>query len=151
MQTETLKAAEIKVSYHPANSSKPIIKSSLDAYNVLLDFFPETTIHLQERFVVMYLNRANKVIGVFPVSIGGITSTVVDIRLILSVALTTATTSIILAHNHPSGAIKPSKVDIELTTKIKEAGKYMDIPVNDHIIISSERGKYFSFAEDGLI
>ena len=98
----------------------------------------------------MYLNKANRVLGVFPVSVGGITSTIVDLRLILSIALKTLTTSIILCHNHPSGSLTPSKQDIDLTLKIKEAAKYLDIVVQDHIIITFEQ-KYFSFADDGLI
>ena len=151
MQKETNQVAEITISYRPAISDKPPIKTPEDAYKILKNFFPDDTIHLQERFVVMYLNRANKVIGVYPCSIGGITSTVVDVRLILSVALNTAATGIVLAHNHASGSLSPSTKDISLTNKIKEAANIMDIKVNDHIIISSEADKYFSFAEDGII
>ena len=90
-------------------------------------------------------------LGVYPVSVGGITSAIVDLRLILSIALTTLATSIVLCHNHPSGSLKPSQNDIDVTHKIKEAAKYMDIYVQDHIIVTFEPGKYFSFADDGLI
>ena len=151
MTKEITQVAEISVSYRPAIADKPVIKSPLDAYVVLREFFSEDTIQLQEKFIVMFLNRANRVLGVYPVSVGGITSTVVDLRLILSVALTTAATSIVLCHNHPSGSLKPSQADIDLTNKIKEAAKYLYIAVSDHIIISFEPGKYFSFAEDGLV
>ncbi len=100
--------------------------------------------------MAMYLNRSNRVIGVYHMSTGGITGTVVDIRLLLSVALKTAATGIILAHNHPSGNLKPSEADKELTNKIKKASEYMDIKLLDHLIIAQE-GKYFSFNEDGLL
>lgn len=140
--------AEIEVVYKPAISDKPIISSSLDAYNVLVKFFPIETLSLQERFVALYLNRSNRVIGVYPMSVGGITGTVVDVRLLLSVALKTAATGIILAHNHPSGNLKPSEADKELTNKIKKASEYMDIKLLDHLIIAPE-GRYLSFTEEG--
>ena len=111
---------------------------------------PAKTISLQERFVAMYLNRSNRVIGVYHMSTGGITGTVVDIRLLLSVALKTAATGIILAHNHPSGNLKPSEADKELTSKIIKASGYMDIKLLDHLIIVPE-GKYLSFTEEGLL
>lgn len=136
--------------YKPAISDKPIISSSLDAYNVLVKFFPIETLSLQERFVAMYLNRSNRVIGVYPMSVGGITGTVVDIRLLLSVALKTAATGIILAHNHPSGNLKPSETDKDLTNKIKKGSEYMDIKLLDHLIIVPE-GKYLSFTEEGFL
>lgn len=140
--------AEIEVVYKPAISDKPIISSSLDAYNVLVNFFPGETLSLQERFVAMYLNRSNRVIGVYHMSTGGITGTVVDVRLLLSVALKTAATGIILAHNHPSGNLKPSEADKEITNKIKAACKLMDIELLDHLIISPV-GSY-SFADESI-
>ena len=143
--------AGIKISYTPAIADKPVIKSGLDAYVILKQFFSEDTIQLQESFLVMFLNKANRVLGVYPASVGGMTSTVVDLRLILSIALTTAATSLILSHNHPSGSLKPSKPDIELTHKIKEAAKLMDIALLDHIIVTSEHGQYLSMADEGLI
>lgn len=143
--------SEISVSYRPAKALKPAIITSRDSLALFYEFFPEDTIHLQERFMVMYLNRANRVIGVYPVSVGGITGTVADIRLILSVALKTAATSLIMAHNHPSGNLMPSQADIALTRKTKEAASYMDIKVLDHIIISPEDGLYYSFTDEGML
>ncbi len=102
-----------------------------------------------EEFKVLLLNRANRVTGVYEASAGGITGTVADPRLILAVAIKSVSVSIILAHNHPSGNLKPSRADEELTAKIKEAGKYHEIKVLDHIIISSE--SYYSFADEGLL
>ena len=144
------KVAEIEISYRPANSRKSIITSSLDAYNELIDFFPEETISLHEKFVVMYLNRANRVLGVYELSKGGITSTSVDLRLLLSVALKTVSTGIILCHNHPSGNLKPSANDLEITNRIKEACGLMDIKLLDHLIVAADR-HYNSLAEENLV
>lgn len=145
-----LKISEITVQYKPAKANRPKIISSSEALSIIRSFFSEDTIELQEQFIAMYLNRANRVIGVYKVSVGGITGTVADPRLILSVALKSAATSIILAHNHPSGNLKPSRADLELTTKIKTAAQLMDITVLDHLIVTSDEG-FLSFADEGLM
>lgn len=106
MTTETL--SEIHVSYKPGLKSSQKINSSQDAFDILVELFPEETICLQEQFVVLYVNRANRVLGSYQLSKGGITGTVADVRLILSVALKTLASGLILAHNHPSGNLKPS-------------------------------------------
>ena len=152
MKIEThQKVAEIEVSYRPSISNKPIIKTSLDSYTELINFYSSETISLQEKFIAMYVNRCNRVIGVYELSKGGITWTVVDIRLLLSVALKTVATSIILSHNHPSGNLKPSKQDIDLTQKIKAAAELMDIKVMDHIILGTNEFSYYSFADEGIM
>ncbi|MFZ9589098.1 MAG: JAB domain-containing protein [Chitinophagaceae bacterium] len=138
MKELTQSAAEIQVSYIPKKTLGSKITCSEDAYQVLKDFYPQETISLQERFVVAYLNRAHNVIGVYEASVGGLTGTIADPRLILSVALKIAATSIILSHNHPSGNLIPSEADIQLTNKLTLAGKYFDIILLDHIIISNE-------------
>lgn len=102
-----------------------------------------------EVFVVIYLNRSNKIQHHEVISIGGITGTVADPRIILKRALEYDATAVILCHNHPSGSLKPSRMDEELTWKIKEAAKYFDISVLDHIIVSEEG--YYSFADEGLL
>jgi DNA repair protein RadC len=151
MKKQIIQVAEISVSYRAAIANKPSIKCAIDAYIVLREFFSDDTIQLSEQFMVMFLNKANRVLGVYPVSVGGITSCIVDLRLILSIALTTLATSLLLCHNHPAGSLKPSQNDIDVTHKIKEAAKYLDIYVQDHIIFTFEPGKYYSFADDGLI
>jgi DNA repair protein RadC len=98
---------------------------------------------------VLLLNRANGVTGVYEASSGGITGTVADPRLILAAAIKSLSVSIILSHNHPSGNLNPSRADEEFTLKIKEAAKYHDIKVLDHIILTNEG--YYSFADEGLI
>ncbi len=103
----------------------------------------------QEVFAVVFLNRANKILHHEIISEGGITGTVADPRIILKKALEHNATAIILSHNHPSGNLKPSRQDEELTYKIKEAAKYFDIIITDHIIVSDEG--YFSFADEGIL
>jgi DNA repair protein RadC len=102
-----------------------------------------------ELFAVLYLNRANKIKNFEIISIGGMTGTVADPRIILKRALEENATSLVLSHNHPSGNLRPSRADEELTIKIKQAASYMDIKILDHIIVSNEG--YFSFADEGLL
>lgn len=103
----------------------------------------------REVFAVLFLNRANKVNHFEIISEGGITGTVADPRVILKRALEESAVNLILCHNHPSGSLKPSRADEQLTSKIKDAARLLDIQVLDHIIVS-ERG-YFSFADEGLL
>lgn len=102
-----------------------------------------------EVFAVVFLNRANKVNHFEIISRGGITGTIADPRIILKKALEVGATSLILSHNHPSGHLKPSRADEDLTKKIKEAASYFDMLVTDHIIVSEEG--YYSFADDGIM
>ena len=143
--------AEITVSYKPIKRVKPEVNSSQKAYDELLPFFSEDTMGIQEQFVVMYLNNANKVIGVYRMSKGGLTGTVVDPRIILGTALKVAATSIMLAHNHPSGQLQPSQADLALTRKLLNAAAFVDIRVNDHLILSGTGVGYYSFADNGDI
>ncbi len=142
------KVAEISVSYQPDLSVNPVIKSADDAHKHLLPFFSDDTIGLYERLVAGYFNRSNRLIGVYEVSKGGITSTIVEPRLILSVALKIAATGIILAHNHPSGNLQPSPQDKEQTKRLKEAAGLMEISLIDHLILSPG-GTYYSMLEHG--
>jgi DNA repair protein RadC len=105
--------------------------------------------HRREVFAVVFLNRANKINHFEIVSEGGITGTVADPRVILKKALDYDAVSLILCHNHPSGSLKPSRADEELTHKIKEAAKYFDIRVLDHLIVSDDG--YYSFADEGIL
>lgn len=129
-----------------ASLEKPVIASSSDVARYLQSLLRD---HRHEVFAVLFLNRANKINHFQVVSQGGITGTVADPRIILKRALEEDAVSIILCHNHPSGALKPSRADEELTLKIKEAARYFDIKVLDHLIVSEEG--YFSFADEGLI
>ncbi len=145
------KVAEVELVYKTKvkASERPLIKTPKDSYEILLQVWDQNKIEFQEEFKVLLLNRANRVIGVYEVSKGGMTGTVADPRLILAAAIKSLSVSIILCHNHPSGNLKPSRADEELTQKIKEAARYHDIKVLDHVIITSEG--YYSFADEGLI
>ncbi|MFT3681614.1 MAG: DNA repair protein RadC [Ferruginibacter sp.] len=125
---------------------KKTIRSSNDMAEYLRALLKDFS---YEVFAVLFLNKANKVNHFEVLSRGGITGTVADPRIILKKALETGATSIALCHNHPSGNLKPSRADEELTRKIKEAASYLDIAVIDHIIVSEEG--YYSFADEGLI
>lgn len=102
-----------------------------------------------EEFWVLYLNNSNKVIYKAQISKGGITGTVVDTRIIYKTALEHGATSILLVHNHPSGTLVASEADKHITRKLKEAGKHLDIPVLDHVIVTEQ--SYFSFADEGIL
>jgi len=143
--------AEIQLSYksNVKPSLRPKITSSRDAHEVLKRIWNDSMIELCEQFKVIFTNRANKVLGVFEVSTGGIAGTVADPKLIFVAALKAGATGLILSHNHPSGNLTPSHADIELTKKIKEGGRLLEIQLLDHLILTSE--SYFSFADEGLI
>ena len=130
-------------------SERPMVKTSTDVYELFKQTWDENKIEFVEQFKVMILNRANRVLGIIEVSTGGITGTVADPRLIFVAALKANGTSILLCHNHPSSNLKPSTSDEQLTKKIKEGGKLLEIAVLDHLIISNEG--YYSFADEGNI
>lgn len=125
---------------------KPVISTSRDFANYLQSLFRD---HNREIFAVAFLNQANKINHIETISEGGITGTIADPRIILKKALEQNAVSLILGHNHPSGSLKPSRQDEEITKKIKEAAKYFDIKVLDHIIVSD--AGYFSFADEGIL
>lgn len=127
-------------------NEKPQVKDSKTAYIL---FQKELDDLNYENFCVLLLNRANKVLKVIKISDGGITGTVVDPRKVFKVALDNNATSIILGHNHPSGYLKPSDSDIQLTKKLKQAGEMLDLHVLDHIIVGD--GNYYSFADEGIM
>ena len=145
--------AELTVGYQAPDNLDllPVISSSEDSYKFIYEFFPKEKVGLQEQFIITYLNRANRVMGVYHTSMGGISATVADPRLILGTALKLTASCIILAHNHPSGNMRPSIQDIELTKKLKEGSKLLDINVLDHIIVGPTVDKYFSFADEGIM
>jgi DNA repair protein RadC len=133
--------AEIQLTYKTKvkPSQRPKITSSKDAYEVLLDNWDEDKLEFVEQFKVLLLNRANKVLGIYEVSTGGVSGTVADPKLVFAAAIKANASAMILAHNHPSGQVKPSQADINLTKKM----------VLDHIIVTSE--KSYSFADEGLL
>lgn len=129
----------------PKNQIKKIT-SSADVYNVMARYLEKLP---HEEFWVLFLNRANNIIDKAFVSKGGISGTVVDVRVIIKQAIDKQVSSLILVHNHPSGNLNPSKADIDITRKISEAANFFELKVLDHIIIS--RNGFKSFADEGLI
>ncbi len=127
-------------------NEKPKIAGSRDAYEILKADLLDIS---HEEFWIVLLNRANRVIRKSQISQGGVAGTVADPKIIFKVALEELASGIILAHNHPSGNLTASQADLDLTKKLKDAGKLLDIQVLDHIIVAGQR--YFSFADEGLI
>jgi DNA repair protein RadC len=125
---------------------RSVLTSSSSAFALLSPVLRDLP---NEEFWMLILNRANKLISKEPVSKGGINATLVDARMIFKPAILQNASSIILAHNHPSGNLKPSEEDIKLTKKLKDAGKLLDINVIDHLIIAENN--YFRFADEGLL
>ena len=122
------------------------ITSSRDVFELMHPYLGELP---HEEFWILYLNNSNKVLQKIQLSKGGITGTLVDVRLVLKTALEAGAVSLILVHNHPSGTLNPSQADKDLTLKLKRASEHLDIKVLDHLIITETN--YFSFADDNIL
>jgi DNA repair protein RadC len=126
-------------------AQRSVITCARDVYETLL---PQLIDLPYEEFWILLLNNSNNIINKHKISVGGVTATVVDAKLVFKPAIEALATSIILVHNHPSGKLEPSKQDIDLTRKLKEAGKSLDIAILDHVIIS--HSGFYSFADNGI-
>ncbi|MBD1263121.1 JAB domain-containing protein [Maribacter polysiphoniae] len=146
------KVNEIRISYCEKIGviNSPSMNNSEHVAKLLFENWDKQTIGLHETFKVLLLNNANKVKGTYQASTGGLTGTLVDLRILFAVVLKTLSVGIIIAHNHPSGKKKASEADINLTAKIKKAAELLDIRVLDHLIILPT-GDYFSFADNGML
>lgn len=142
--------SEIEVAYRPLSTTilNPITQSK-DAYDLIIREWDDNILEMIEEVKVIFLNRTNKQIGIYNLAKGGITGCVVDIRIILSIALKTLATGIILVHNHPSGNLKPSTEDKKITNELREACEIMNITLLDHLIVTKKG--FFSFADENLI
>ncbi len=138
---------EVELSYKPKFKNLHKIVCSEDAYRYLLPTYKEGTICYKEYFKVLFLNQSNQVLGYTLISEGGITETSVDVRVILQAALLSNSVALVLAHNHPSGNLKPSRQDMEITKQVKDAARLMRITVIDHLILTDTG--YYSFADEG--
>jgi len=125
---------------------KPQIRRSRDSFDYI---YPEMADLGHEQFYVLYLNKANRVMAHRQISSGGVAGTVADIKIILRYGIEMLSSAIIAVHNHPSGNLKPSQADIDLTKKLKEAARLMDVFLLDHLIIGENR--YYSFADEGML
>ena len=149
MKTFKSNLREVSAVYKKHASVQNIkISSSNDVNMYIRKIFP-VGIDIREAMLVLYLNNSNRTLGYSITSIGGISGTVVDVRLVLRDALLTQSTSMILVHNHPSGNLNPSQADLTITVKINKAGKLMDIKLLDHLILTKE--SFYSFADYGKL
>ena len=142
--------SEISINYKPKIklSELPKVVTSIDAETQFRALWTDKLQYIEEMYM-MLLNRANRVLGYTKISAGGTTGTIVDIKVVFQTALKSNASSIILAHNHPSGNLKPSEADIRITSNLREAGKLMDIPLLDHLILTDEG--FYSFADEGIL
>ena len=145
------RVAEVELSYRNRvpNKDRKRVMDSYSAYKILRNNFSDDTIDYRETFKVLYLNQNCQVLGCFTISEGGITNTLADVRMILQGALLTNAVAMVLAHNHPSGSTRPSRQDDELTRKVVDAARLLDIKVADHIILTSEN--FYSYNDEGRI
>ena len=147
---EQIPEITLKFKKHP-NQFTAKIQSSKDAFDLLKKFYDQDTIGLYESVIALFLDRSNKSIGWFKVSQGGISASVIDVRLILATAIKCGASSIMLSHNHPTGELSPSTPDILITNKLKTGAKTLNITLLDHIIVNDTLDNYFSFADDGRL
>lgn len=141
---------EVKVTYRKKYVSNQTIHSSNESWKLFKTVFNTDTIELLEEMNVILLDKANHPIGVFRASVGGTHSTIVDIKLILSIALKCMAHGIIIAHNHPSGTLLPSSEDMRVTRDLQQACSIVGINFFDHIIMTAE-DKYYSFADERML
>ena len=141
---------QISISFKGKKSQLRTLTCAEDTADVIRELMSKDgLIHYREEVILLCLNQANKVMGYYRVSAGGITGTVADLRIIATVALNCGANQLILAHNHPSGSLQPSNADRTLTDKAREGLALLDIRLLDHLIITDE--SFFSFANEGLI
>ncbi len=143
------KVAEVTLQYKSLREKQGKIISSQEAYSILLSTFRDGTIEYREYAKVLYLNQQNEVIAYNTISEGGLTETAVDVRMILQGALLTNATQVILTHNHPSGNLKPSIQDDQLTERLRKACEIMRINLVDHLIVTTNG--YYSYKDMGRI
>jgi DNA repair protein RadC len=143
--------SEVKLIYQTKvkASERPQIRHSQDSHAILRQNWSDQ-IELLEEFYILFLNRQNRVTGIYLVSKGGVAGTVVDAKIVFAAAVKALASAIILAHNHPSGNLQPSQQDIDLTRKLKRAGETLDITILDHLILTPHDG-YYSFADESLM
>ena len=144
----TIANLELKAKKTPSNFQKVKITSSNYAFQIIKQFYFDD-IDIFESFFILCLNRNNQTIAYAKISQGGVAGTVVDIKLIAKYAIDCLASAVILAHNHPSGNLKPSNEDLAITKKVKEGLKILDISVLDHLILTSDG--YLSFGDEGIL
>lgn len=149
MKIQKSEMPEISLKYSTNGTVKTKIKNAMEAHSLFLSLFDPDTLEYKEMAIVLFLNRANHVLGWMKLSEGGTSSTVIDSKIIFATALKCNASAIILSHNHPSGTIEPSNQDIVVTETITKFGDLIDIKLLDHVIIT--KTSFYSFADNGRI
>lgn len=144
------KVGEVELAYKPKVKERRKLASSEDCYNFLIEkCYNPNTIQHHEEFKVLFLNHNLQLLGWSTLASGGLTETIVDVRMVMQYALLMNSTLLVISHNHPSCSLKPSKDDERLTERIKKASELMNIKLLDHIIVAPEQ--YYSFNDEGKI
>ena len=134
-ENQLLKLRELSIGYSPKETPLPQIRNSSDAYRLLKELFEPNSLGLNEQFVVLFMNRGNRVIGGLKAFKGGISAMVVDHRIIFATALKVLASGIVIAHNHPSGNLEASEGNLKLPKRIREVGEILDVRLIDHLIL----------------
>jgi DNA repair protein RadC len=152
LKTQQTTISEVRLVYWTRikASERLQVKCSKDAFDIFMENWDLDSIEHIEEFKLLLMNRSNSVLGIMPVSKGGLFKTVTDVRVILQYAIRVNASGIIICHNHPSGKVQPSESDIAITRKIKESGIVMDIQLLDHLIIVPE-SNCFSMGDEGIV
>lgn len=150
MKTYKTNIANYSIKKNKTNIKKVKITSSKEAQDYIRNFYHED-IGVYESFYLLCFNNSNNTTGYVKISQGGIMATIVDIRVVLKYAIESLATAVIIAHNHPSGTLRPSEADKTITHKLKKALEYHDIKLHDHIILAPEKDAYLSFADEGIL
>lgn len=140
---------EIKLSYSRIGNAEKTVVNSYEVSEVFRAHFESDQMDYKEHFYALYLDQKNKVLGIKKISECGISSTMVDVRIVMQGALLCNASAIVVCHNHPSGSLAPSSADIKMTQKIEEAAKVLDFNLLDHIILTSD--SFLSFLDEGLL
>lgn len=147
---DLMKIAEVELIYKgKGDFARPVIETAQDAYVLLRNNWDSNKLELVEQFKILLLDTNGECLGIAELASGNITSCLVDSRLVFATALKARAVSLILAHNHPSGSLKPSNHDIKLTRKLTEGGILLDVTVSDHLIVT--RKGYYSFANEKIM
>jgi DNA repair protein RadC len=145
-----LNEIEIRYRRKPIQHEVSRIQNSADAITLLRQLYDKNKMHYQEESIAIFLNRNNDILGFQKLSSGGLSGTVVDARILFSIALKTLSSGIILSHNHPSGNLNPSSQDVSLTHRLRKFGNMIDVSLLDHIIVN-DMFNFYSFAEEGTL
>lgn len=143
--------SEVEIIYrnHTPIQNRISVTKSQTAYEILRNTWDENKIELLEQFKILLIDRNGSCLGISEVATGGVTACVVDPRVVFAIGLKSKASGLILAHNHPSGNLKPSEADLSLTQKFMKAGSFLDIAILDHLIITTNG--YYSFTDNGII